>query len=840
MTTPDAARVDELLARLSLEDKCTLTAGDDAWHTRAIAHAGIPRLKVTDGPNGARGDAVSGATATCFPVGVALAASWDPDLLTRVGGALADEARSKGARVLLGPTVNLHRTPLGGRNFECYSEDPVLSGRLAAAFIRGLQDAGVGACIKHFVANDSEFERFTISSEVDERTLRELYLRPFEIAVAESDPWTIMGAYNRVNGEFACEHHQLLTDVLRGEWRWDGVVISDWGAVHTGPRTVAAGCDLEMPGPGRHLGARLVQQVESGELDAAVVDEAARRLVGLLVRTGRLDDEVDTATGLPAEMPERSDDTPERRALAKEAAIAGMVLLKDDGGLLPLDPDELGTLAVIGPNAETGTYQGGGSSQVIAHHVSHPLDALRIRFGAERIVHEPGCVTHKFLPELAPDRLGVDAPPEPGVGDEADERPIHLTVHTDPGFTGDPVAERRLRTLQARLFTGRMPGIEDSSTFGARYTTRFLPRRTGAHTFSLSAVGQARLLVDGEVVVDNWTAPEPGEWFFSFASREQLGAVTLEEGVPAELVVEYGREVMQGPIGLRVGLLEPVPDDMLERAAATAAGAQAALVLVGTTGEWETEGNDRSSMTLPGAQDELIRRVADVQPNTIVVVNAGSPVDMRSWLDAVPSVVQVWFPGQEFGDALASVVSGDAEPGGRLPTTLPHRFEDCPAFLSYPGEGDRVVYGEGVFAGYRGYDARGADVAFPFGHGLGYTTYDYGDLEATVAGTADDEDLSVSLTVTVTNTGTRAGTEVVQGYVADPESAVRRPPHELAAWVKVHLDAGESRSITLAFDRRAFTYWHPQTRAWVVEPGEFEIAVGRSSRDLRSRTAIRL
>lgn len=814
-------RVEALLDELTLEEMCTLTAGDDAWHTRPVERLGIPRLKVTDGPNGARGDAVSGMTAACFPVGSALAASWDVDLLRRVGGALAGEARSKGAQVLLGPTVNLHRTPLGGRNFECYSEDPELTGRLAAAFIDGLQAAGVGACIKHYVANDSEFERFTISSEVDERTLRELYLRPFEIAIRESDPWTVMAAYNRINGDYACEHHRLLTEILRDEWGWPGLVMSDWGAVHTGPATVTAGCDLEMPGPGDHLGARLADAVTGDELDESVVRIAARRLLHLLDRSGRLDD--------PNEVAERSEDTAETWALTREAAVAGMVLLKDDGGLLPLDPASVSSVAVIGPNAETGTFQGGGSSQVLAHRVSHPLAALTERFAAtSEVVHEPGCLTHKFLPELAPDRLAGG--PE--------DRPVHLTVFAGPDYAGEPVAERRLRTLQSKLFTGRMPGVDDPTTFGARYQTTLVPRRSGVHRFSLCAAGRARLLVDGDEVVDNWTDPQPGHWFYGFGTIEVEGTIDLEEGVPVQVTVDYGRQNVRGPVAVRVGLLEPVPESMLDRAVAAAAGASTAVLVVGTTGEWETEGNDRVSMGLPGEQDELIRRVADVQPNTVVILNAGSPVDVRGWIDRVPCVLQVWFAGQAYGEALAAVLTGEEEPGGRLPTTFPLRFEDCPAYLSYPGEGGHVVYGEGVFAGYRGYDERDVEVAFPFGHGLGYTTFEYGEVEVEVSGGAADEGLAATVRVPVTNTGGRAGSEVVQCYVGDVEGSVRRPPRELAAWAKVRLDPGERRAIELPLGQRAFAFWHPKTRAWTVEPGAFTVSVGRSSRDLRSSVTI--
>jgi beta-glucosidase len=496
---------------------------------------------------------------------------------------------------------------------------------------------------------------------------------------------------------------------------------------------------------------------------------------------------------------------------------------------LPLDPASVGSLAVVGPNAETGTFQGGGSSQVLAHRVSHPLAALVDAFGpTTEVIHEPGCLTHKFLPELAPDRLAGGA----------EDRPVHLTVFAGPDFAGEPVAERRLRTLQSKLFTGRMPGVDDPTTFGARYETTFVPRRSGLHRFSLCAAGRARLRVEGEQVVDNWTDPTPGHWFYGFGTTEVDGAIELEEGVPVQIAVDYGRQGVRGPVAVRVGLLEPVPEAMLDRAVAAAAAANAAVLVVGTTGEWETEGNDRATMRLPGEQDELIRRVADVQPNTVVVLNAGSPVDVRGWIDRVPCVLQVWFAGQAYGEALAAVLTGREEPGGRLPTTFPLRFEDCPAFLSYPGEGGRVVYGEGVFAGYRGYDERDVEVAFPFGHGLGYTTFEYGPVEVVVSGGAADEALAATVRVPVTNTGGRAGREVVQCYVGDVEASVRRPPQELAAWAKVGLEPGETADVELTLDRGAFRFWHPKTGGWAVEPGAFTVAVGRSSRDLRSTTTV--
>lgn len=810
------ARTDDLLARLTLDEAAALTAGSDSWHTTPVERLGIGRLKVTDGPTGARGDLVSGERAACFPVGVALGATWDPLLLEEVGTALAVETKDKGAHVLLGPTINLQRTPLGGRSFECYSEDPWLTGVLATAWVRGLQAGGVGACVKHLVANDSEFERHTISSEVDQRTLREVLLRPFELVVADADPWTIMAAYNRINGTYACENRWLLTEVLRDGWGWAGAVISDWVAVQSTAPTAVAGCDLEMPGPGQHLGPRLAEAVRAGEVDEAVVRTNAGRLLHLLERAGVLDD--------PVEPAEQGPDRPAHRALARRAAAAGTVLLHDDAGLLPLRPAELHRVAVIGPNAADLTFQGGGSSQVVTHPLARLLPALRERLAAE-VVHEPGCLTHRFLPEAGAGRWA----------EGEDGRGVELTYFASTDCSGEPVQTRRVRTIGARWFGHGIDGI-DPAAFSCRYRATFVPDRDGRHTFSAVAAGRARVLVDGVEVVDAWSAPRPGEWLFGFAFDEETGTADLRAGVPAEVTVEFATFGDGRPTGLRFGLLDPQADDLVGRAERAAAGADLAVVVAGTNADWESEGHDQASFALPGDQDELIRRVAAANPRTIVVLNAGSPVAMP-WADDVGAVLQVWFPGYEGANALVDVLVGDVEPSGRLPCTVPLRLEDCPALAdaprSYPGLDGQVHYAEGVLFGHRGYDAAGTDVRFPFGHGLGYTTWAYGETSATVATEGDIEVL-----VALTNTGARQGTEVVQVYAEAPEGPLVRPPRQLVGWTKVTLAAGEQRPVRVAVDPRALEVWDEATGGWITPPGTYRLHVGRSSRDLRASTTV--
>ncbi len=811
-------RIEDLLSRMTLEEKVSMTVGTGAWHSTAVERLGIPSLKVTDGPHGARGEARRGETSAAFPVGVALAATWDPELIRAVGSALGEETKSKGAQVLLGPTVNIHRTPLAGRNFECYSEDPYLSGRIATAFVQGLQSRGVGACVKHFACNDSEFQRFTMSSEVGERALREIYLRPFEMAVTEAEPWSIMGAYNRVNGTYACSNRRLLTEILRDEWGFRGFVVSDWGAMTDGTAEAAnAGLDLEMPGPGRYMGGPLLDAVHSGAVAEATVDDTVRRLLRILILSGRME--------TPGEQEERSDDRPEHRALARRVAAESMVLLKNERDLLPLDRSRIRTLAVIGPNAEVGQIMGGGSSRVTPHYVVHPLEALRGRCGDDvAVVYERGCLTHKFTPEIDLARYGA------GEGEGA----VTVEYFDSTDCTGEPVHTRKVRQVGVR-FLGEVPAVADREHFSCRWTATFTPETTGVHTFGLTAAGLGRLLVDGVEVIDNWTAPERGEWLYGLGSKELTGEVEMAVGKAYQLTAEYSRgSLPRLAAGLRLGMVPPLPADLMGRAIAAAAGADAAVLVVGTSDEWETEGNDRRDMELPGRQRELIEKVAAANPNTVVVVNASSPITM-DWVDRAPAVLQVWFPGQEFGNALADVLFGDVNPSGRLPTTFPKRFQDNPAFFNYPGENGQVLYGEGIFVGYRAYDARDVEPLFPFGHGLSFTTFEYDDATATVEGSD-----TVVVEVDIRNVGQSAGREVVQCYVRDVEASLARPPKELKGFAKVSLEPGETATARIVLDRRAFSFYDPGRADWVLEPGDFELLIGSSSRDIRAAVTVAL
>ncbi len=840
-----AARIEQLLSKMTTAEKAALMTGRDMWSVNPVDRLGIPALKVTDGPNGARGTGLlgTGTPALCLPCGSALGATWNPALVEALGRALAEETRARGFHVLLAPTVNIHRSPLGGRNFECYSEDPHLTGSIAVGFITGVQAGGVGTTIKHFVANDSEFERNTIDSVVPERALREVYLRPFEMAVTEAGAWGLMAAYNRVNGSYACENAEMLTDVLADEWGFDGVVVSDWFGTRSTVASANAGLHLEMPGRGRFYGPDLASAVEDGDVDEAVLDDSVLRLLTLMERTGALDDPLDR---VEAEL-----DVPAHRDLARRAATEAMVLLCNDG-LLPLDTSALGSLAVIGPNAASAMIMGGGSSALVPQHDTSPLDALEARLDDVDVAYEPGTLTERTVRPI-PSRL-LDGG-------------FSVEYFDGPGWRGDPLLVER-RSDGRILRVGDVPGMSDSGLFTARATATLVPEFTGVHTLAMAQVGRARVLLDGRQVLDGMTDPPgQGEAFFGLGSEEITAEVHLEAGVPVPVVVEYSSEGAFMFRGAQVGLRPPDGGDLIERAEALAAASDVALLVVGTNDDWETEGRDRGSMDLPGDQPELIRRVVAANPRTVVVVNAGSVVTM-DWADEASAVIQAWFGGQEMADALVDVLFGDAEPGGRLPTTVPRRLEDTPAFTNYPGENGEVRYGEGVFVGYRWYDARDIEPCFPFGHGLGYGTVGWAEAvvscEPTVAELAGGAEIVVS--VELTNSGDRTTTEVVQCYVSETDPALARPPRELRGFAKVELQPGEKSVAEICLGHRAFAYYDPgdptwadrSTRlpvatgggragpghrpepGWYADPGDYEICLGASSRDIRQIIPVHL
>jgi len=753
-------------------------SGSDWWNVPASGD--VPGFRVSDGPSGVRGQRFAGGPpSVSFPCGAALGATWDVELVARVGAALAEEARAKGAHVLLGPTVNLQRTPLGGRHFECFSEDPVLTAELAVAYVDGLQGAGVAACVKHLVANDQEHDRFEVSSEPDERTLREVSLLPFEHALRRAGAWSTMAAYNRLHGTHCSEHERLLTTILRDEWGWDGVVISDWFAVHATAEPALAGLDLEMPGPPLHWGAALAAAVDAGEVPAAAIRAKRARLARLGRRTGadRAQDGEEVAGGSAAAI-----------AVAREAAAASFVLLRNEG-LLPL-PAEVRRVAVVGPNGDREVIQGGGSARVTPTDVATVADGLRERLGSGVTV-DAGLTASRGTPAMQ----GADlrrADGTPGVDVEI--------------VAADGEVRARLRPRDFRVVFLDDPGDDAASVgWSARVSATYRPRATGLHRFKAKTNGEAALRVDGAAVGD---------------------LIELTEGIPVQLELVTRLDDPRQRLAAELRCAPPEPVDAFERAVAAARDADAAVVVVGLDGDWETEGRDRETLDLPGRQVELITAVAAAQRRTVVVVLAGSPVDV-SWARSVPAVLWGWLPGQEGGRAVADVLFGDAEPGGRLPCTLPTRLEDTPSFLD--AEPGVFRYVEGVFTGHRWYDARGIEPAFPFGFGLGYTTW---AIATPVAPAPIGAGGVAKVRVHVANTGDRPGRCVVQLYLGHPGAAAPRPRRELRAFEKVALDPGEARQLTFELTMRDLARWDRATGAWLADAGERLVWAGTSSRDL--------
>lgn len=795
-------KIDTLIEQMTLDEKMSLLAGADMWHTAAVERLGIPAVQVSDGPNGVRGsDDNLGETSICFPVGVAMGATWNPALIEAVGEALAAQMRQKGAHVLLAPTVNIHRTPIAGRNFECFAEDPFLSGIIASSYINGLQKHGVAACIKHFVANDQEFERFSISSEVDERSLHEIYLEPFRLAHERVNPWSVMSAYNRINGIHASENDLLLKQILKETWGYDGVVMSDWYGTYS-DNVPAGALDLEMPGPARWMTAEKIQAaLDSGALEMSALDDKVRRLLRLIERVTRTEKAVPTV-----------DDT-----LPRQVAAESVVLLKNDGDILPLNPDQAQKIAVIGENGKWAKIMGGGSSQVNPHRAVSPLTGIEERVGPKTTVsYTLGTPLYRMPPLFNPAWMTHDDG-QPG---------LKLAYFHNLDLEGEP-AVADIVTKSELTWFGTVNPFVDPTCFSLRLTGQLTVPEDGRYTLHIWAIGRSRLIIDGSVVIDQWAEAE---------DQQSTAEVDLIAGRPVDLTVEYATNPDAVWRTLRLGYQPLMASDPIKDAVALAREADTVVLVAGLNREWESEGFDRVDMRLPGKQDELIERVAAVNPRTVVVLNAGSPLEMP-WVDDVAVVVQQWYGGQDAGHGLADVLFGDVNPSGKLPTTFPRRLQDNPAYINYPGENGRVRYGEGVFVGYRYYDKKEIEPLFPFGHGLSYTTFHYDNFQVNQEEFAPGDTIEVQ--VDITNSGSTAGQEVVQLYLRHLEPRLVRPPQELKGFAKVALQPGETKTVTIPLNERSLAFYDPAAGRWVTESGVYEVRIGASSRDIHQSGQIR-
>jgi beta-glucosidase len=793
------AAVEAALGKLDLDAKARLLSGQDMWSLPALPEIGLSSLVMSDGPIGVRGTRwTADDPSIALPSPTALAATWDPDLARRAGVLLAQEARRKGVHVLLAPTVNLHRSPRGGRHFEAYSEDPYLTGAIGTGSVRGVQSGGVGTTVKHFVANDAETDRFTVDNIVSERALRELYLAPFEAIVANAHPWGIMTAYNTVNGTTMTEHRYLVQEVLRGAWGFDGFNVSDWMAARSTTGDIRGGLDVAMPGPRTVYGPPLAAAVRAGEVEESEVDAAVRNVLRLAARVGALDGAEPAVTEPPAPV-----DGP---ALAREIAHRSFVLVRNSG-VLPLSSGA--RIALVGAAARDARVLGGGSATVFPARVVSPLDGLTA--AAPHVTYALGADPAE---ELAP------------AGGEFTLRAVCRDA------AGEIIGVGSLPSGHLQWMGDDLPeGVTHETLRSIEITGTFVPRDTGEHTFGTRGLGAFTLTVDGTRVYDGVQTPADASDPFGgiFSDPQERARVTLTAGEPVEVSLLHRIEGGVRLPAVVFGLLHLGPrrdaDELIAEAAAAARDAEVAVVVVATTESVESEGFDRPDLHLPGRQDDLVRAVAAANPNTVVVVNAGSPVELP-WRDDVAAVLLSWFPGQEGGAALADVLLGAEEPGGRLPTTW-GALADAPVTEVTPTDG-RLVYEEGVHIGYRAWDRSDATPAYPFGHGLGYTTWEYESIQVE-DGTA---------TVRVRNTGDRPGRETVQLYLSPATPDEDRPARWLAAFAGVTAGPGETAEARIALPARAFETWDETASAWTTRPGAYTLTAGRSLTDARVTTGL--
>lgn len=823
LTTAQEVAVQEALSRLDLEAKVAILSGRDFWSLPAAPQAGLSAIVMSDGPVGVRGTRWSAEDPSiALPSPTALAATWDPDLARAAGRLLGQEAHRKGVQVLLAPTVNLHRSPLGGRHFEAYSEDPLLTAAIGTGFVAGVQDQGIATTVKHFVANDFETDRFNASAQVSERALRELYLAPFEAIVRDAGAWGVMSAYNAVNGVSMTNNAELQNGVLKAEWGFDGPVVSDWLAARDTVRTACGGLDIAMPSLGSPWGDKLVAAVRDGSVPAEVVDEQARRVLRLAARVGAL-------AGVPASVPPAGRPGPiNGPALARDVARRSFVLASNRAAALPLDASALSSIALIGALARDARVLGGGSATVFPAHVVSPLEGLAAALpGSARLSYAVGADPRvKLAPAAAPNWTGLRATFRDAAG---------ATLHQSTLATG----------------AGRWMELPEGVSLTAVSTVEIAGRLTadadGVHHLGIRGLGRFTLAAGGQTLFDGEVEPDTDDLAVLFlVPPEHRCAIRLDAGASLDVSLTQHVALFEGfaMVFMTLGYGAPLAadDDLLAEAEQVAAASDVAIVVVGTTEEVESEGFDRADLVLPGRQDELVRRIAAVNPRTIVVVNAGSPVELP-WAEDVAAVLLTWFPGQEAGHALADVLLGTAEPGGRLPTTWPALASDCPVLSTRPVDG-MVRYDEGVFIGYRAWERSAIAPRYPFGHGNGYTTWDYERI------TVDGDQVSV----TVRNSGARPGREVVQVYLAPARPADGqatataapagpdhdRPDHDrparwLAGFASVTAAPGESGTVTVSLPARAFQIWDG---GWRTVPGEYLVEAAHSVADRRIGASI--
>ena len=817
--------VEALLDQLTLEEKISLLAGKDFWHTVPIPRLDIPSIRVSDGPNGIRGTKFFNAIpSNCFPCGTGLAATFNKELLHEVGKLMGKEAIMKGAHVILGPTCNIVRSPLGGRSFELYSEDPVLSGHAASYIIQGIQSEKVLACLKHFVCNDLEDNRKGIDVLVTDRAVREIYLKPFQIALRDADPKSLMTSYNKINGVHVSQSQEYLQNILRGEWKYDGMTMSDWFGTYSIKESLDAGLNLEMPGPTRYRQEiQTAHKVNCNEIHEDVITENARRVLNAV----RLAQEI----GIKDDAEELANDTKEASQLLRKSGGESLVLLKNND-ILPLPVKASSTIrkiAVIGPNAKAAQDSGGGSASMTTRYKITPYEGIKAKLeeagNSIELEYAMGATLDKTLPDVAtiteyngkPGLMAKFYKHAPGT---ADRELFHeLPLQTSKVFLADFYHEK-LEKGQLLYY------IDIEGTFTPDVSSTF--------EFGCSCLGTAQVFVDEKLLVDNKTKQEYGDAFFlGMGTREEVSEIKLEKGKTYNIRVEFGTSptytlpcIHKEAGGVFFGFREKVdPQDMIKRAVEVAKDSDRVILCLGLSKEWESEGFDRPDMDIPGYTTQLVDQVCEVNKNVIVVNQSGSPVAMP-WIDKIQGLVHAWYGGNELGNAIADVIFGTVNPSGKLSMTFPKAIEDNPSFVNFTSDHGRVLYGEDVYVGYRWYEKTKRDVLFPFGFGLSYTTFEVSGRKV------QHKKDQIVVEVNVKNTGLVAGAEIVQAYIHHVRPSIPRPVKELKDFAKVFLKKGESKKVSMTFSvREATSYWNEYKNKWCSEKGDYEVLVGTSSAD---------
>lgn len=803
-------KVESLINKMTLEEKISFIGGVNNFYIRGIDRLGIPEIRMSDGPVGVRsGSAIS------FPASISYAASFNTSIAKQVGAAIGREARSKNINIMLGPGMNIQRAPYCGRNFEYLGEDPYLAGKLASAYIIGMQNEGVMATAKHYAVNYQDFDRNNVSSNLDERTLHEIYLPAFKRCVEEGDVAVVMTSYNLINGVHASQNDYLNNKVLKGDWKFKGFIVSDWISTYDGIACAKGGLDIEMPSGKLMNSETLMPEIKNGILDIKVIDDKIRRVLTDYDRFGLLEN-ADIAKGYVF-------DESKSQLVALNAAREGIVLLKNERGFLPLDSKKIKSIAVIGPNAYPAITGGGGSSFVQSLHPISLLDAIKLEVGNDvKVTYNKGVSEDEELPEGFFDNFDFYAKDSNG----KKMKGVNADFYNNEKLEGNITSVKTFDKLNIKRDDFKVGNISDESC-SIRFTCYFSPEESGDYWIAVAGDDGYRLFIDGEKVLDDWKAH--GETVNKYHS-------IFEKGKEYKCVVEYFQSGGDAVIRLAAQKRIAKIDDKgaaINAALENARKADLVILSVGFNGETESEGFDRT-FEIPSNQNDLIKKVAAVNPNALVIVNAGGNVDMNSWIDNVKGLLYAWYPGQEGGTATSDIIFGKINPSGKLPVSFEYKPEDNPTFKSYWDEDKdlNVTFTEGIFLGYRYYDKSKVKPRFPFGYGLSYTTFGYGNVKIPEKTIKAGDKLKFS--IDITNTGNIAGAEAVQVYVSDLKSSLPRPIKELKAFDKVFLNKGETRTLQFELDKDAFSFYTPEKHGWVIEPGEFKILIGSSSVDIRN------